>query len=57
MKANKKVNLSKNPVYIPNQPSQKGGGSRCWIDDNSEHYKEIGKEHSIHMKLAKRKGK
>jgi len=56
MKANKKVNLSKNPVYIPNQPSQKGGEHRNWMED-SEYNKEQDKEYKIHMKLAKRKGK
>jgi len=53
---NKKVNLTKTPVYIPNQPSQKGGCSRVWFDDNEGYEKEMSKEHAIHMKLAKRKG-
>jgi len=57
MKANKKVNLNKTPVYIPNQPSAKGGGIHWWQKDDIGHDKEVQKEHQIHMKQAKRKGK
>lgn len=57
MKANRKVNLTKTPVYIPNQPFAKGGDKWTYGEDNRGYDKERSKEETIHMKMAKRKGK
>jgi len=53
MKANKKINLSKNPVYIPNQAKQ----SQADWNESLGASKEKDKEYKIHMQMSKRKKK
>jgi len=55
MSKTKRFNLNRNPVYIPNQPSQKGGGKWTYQEDNTGYEEEVQKERRIHMKLSKRK--
>ena len=34
-KTKKKINRAKNPVYIPNQPFNKGGNLHCYFNDDN----------------------